>query len=227
METVLLIDDSNFMRTLIKNIVVKQGLTVIGEAENGVIGTELYKELNPDFVILDMIMDEKDGLTTLEQILEYNPDAVVFAVSSMLGQKYYAEKATSLGAKEIMTKPIDVRKFKAALRKYSKHPHFDESSQSVKKFLSEDDWQELLVIFRRETEKAITTMRETVSSGNLKLFTITAHSMKSMLANNDEFELSDMAHLLEVAGQDGNTDYISENLEDFIEALDRVAKAHT
>ena len=222
MGTVLIIDDSNFMRTLIKNIVAKKGHTVVGEAENGEIGIEKYIELKPDVVTLDLVMDEKDGLAALEQIISHDPDAVVIMLSSMMGQKSFAEDAKALGAKEILTKPVDVRKFSAILKKYTKGS--GEPSQAGNGDLNDDDWQELIEVFRRDAEKAILTLRETVKSGNMKLFTITVHGMKSALANIDEFEASDMASLLEAAGKNGNSGFISENTEDFIKALGRIIK---
>ena len=225
MGTVLIIDDSNFMRTLIKNIVKKQGLTVVGEAENGEIGTAKYKELAPDIVTLDLVMDEKDGLATLEHIIDHNPEAVVIMLSSMLGQKYFADKAKSLGAKEILTKPIDTQKFNALLRKYTKHLHTGEPSQPGTDDLAEEEWRQLLEVFRRDAEKVITTLRETIKSGDLKLFTTSIHAIKSALANIDEFEVSDMAYLLEMAAKNGNTGYISDNTESFIAALEQVVKS--
>ena len=106
-KTVLIIDDSEFMRGLIKSILNRNGFRVVGEAENGKIGVEKYKQLRPDIVTSDVIMDETCGLTALEQIMEHNPNAKVIVISSMMGQKWYADEAKLKGAKAILTKPID------------------------------------------------------------------------------------------------------------------------
>jgi len=106
MKTVLVVDDSSLMRRLIKNIVTKNGYDVIGEATNGKIGVEKYKELKPDVVTLDMVMDEMNGLEALKLIIEENPEANVIMVSSM-GQDVIVRDAIVAGAKNFLLKPFD------------------------------------------------------------------------------------------------------------------------
>jgi len=106
MKTVLVVDDSSLMRRLIKNIVTKNGYNVIGEAVNGKLGVEKYKELKPDIVTLDMVMDEMNGLEALKLIIEENPDANVIMVSSM-GQEVIVRDAIVAGAKNFLLKPFD------------------------------------------------------------------------------------------------------------------------
>ena len=57
---ILLVDDAAFMRMMLKDILVKNGYEVLGEAENGLKAVEKYKELNPDLVIMDITMPERD-----------------------------------------------------------------------------------------------------------------------------------------------------------------------
>ena len=53
---ILVVDDAQFMRMMVKNILSSSGYEIAGEAENGVQGLAKYKELKPDLVIMDMIM---------------------------------------------------------------------------------------------------------------------------------------------------------------------------
>jgi len=106
MKTVLIVDDSSMMRRMIKNILVKNGFTVVGEAENGELGVNKYKELRPDFVTMDLIMDEMTGMEALKHILDEDPDANVIMVSSM-GQDVIIRDAIVLGAKNFLLKPFD------------------------------------------------------------------------------------------------------------------------
>ena len=106
-KTVLIIDDSGFMRSLIKDIMQRNGFRVVGEAENGKIGAEKYKILKPDIVTTDVIMDDGDGMSALEQILEYDPNAKVIVISSMISQKLFAEEALQKGAKAVVDKPVE------------------------------------------------------------------------------------------------------------------------
>ena len=116
MKTVLIVDDSSLMRRLIKNIVVKNGYDVLGEAENGKKGVEKYKELRPDFVTLDLIMEEMNGLEALKLIIQEDPDASVIIVSSM-GQEVIVRDAIIAGAKHFLLKPFDERQVIDAISK--------------------------------------------------------------------------------------------------------------
>ncbi len=79
---------------------------------------------------------------------------------------------------------------------------------------------QILKYFINDAEKAIVTLRETMESGNVKLFTITAHAMKSALANVGENEASRAAAELEKAGHSGDTGFITANIGGFIKALE-------
>ena len=106
MKTVLVVDDSEFMRTLIKKNISGLDVEVIGEAEDGKIALEKYIELKPDIVTLDLAMQEHGGLEALEKIMQHNPDAKVIIVCSTAGQGTVTDEATALGAYAIVKKPI-------------------------------------------------------------------------------------------------------------------------
>ena len=106
MKTVLIVDDSSLMRRIIRRIVTKNGYDVVGEAVNGKYGVEKYKELNPDIVTMDLVMDEMNGLEALKLIVGENPNANVIMVSSM-GQEAIVRDAIVLGAKNFLLKPFD------------------------------------------------------------------------------------------------------------------------
>jgi len=53
---VLIVDDAAFMRMMLKDILTKNGYEVIGEAENGKVAVEKYKELQPELVTMDITM---------------------------------------------------------------------------------------------------------------------------------------------------------------------------
>jgi len=116
MKTVLIVDDSAFMRRLIKKIILKNNFDVVGEANNGKLGVEKYKELRPDLVTMDLIMDEMNGLDALKEILEFDPDANVIMVSSM-GQDVIVRDAIVLGAKNFLLKPLDEEQVMEAIKK--------------------------------------------------------------------------------------------------------------
>lgn len=102
---VLIIDDGVFMRSLIKRMLEANGFEIVGEAEDGVAGVARYEELKPDLVTLDITMPRQDGVTTLDKIIESDPDATVVMVSS-LGQEENVKNAIRLGAKGFVVKPF-------------------------------------------------------------------------------------------------------------------------
>jgi two-component system chemotaxis response regulator CheY len=51
---VLIVDDAAFMRLSIKNMLEKNGFTVVGEAENGLAAVQKYNELKPNIVTMDI-----------------------------------------------------------------------------------------------------------------------------------------------------------------------------
>lgn len=106
MKQVLIADDAAFMRMSIKNMLVRNGYEVIGEAENGKEAVRKYKELKPDVVTLDITMPEMDGLEALRQIKSYDPKANVIIVSAM-GQQAMILEAISGGAKSFLVKPFN------------------------------------------------------------------------------------------------------------------------
>jgi len=116
MAKILIVDDAAFMRISIKNMLTKNGYEVVGEAENGVIGVELYKELQPDIVTMDITMPEMSGLDALKEINKIDPGAKVVMVSAM-GQEAMVREAIVSGAKGFIVKPFKEEGIIAAIKK--------------------------------------------------------------------------------------------------------------
>lgn len=109
MKNILIVDDSNLMRNIIKKMFIKHGYRVAGEAENGNMALEKYKELNPDIVTLDITMKGMSGLEALSEILRYDKNAKVVMVSAM-GQHSIVKEAAAAGAKGFLVKPFKEEK---------------------------------------------------------------------------------------------------------------------
>lgn len=108
MRTVLIIEDSQTSRTMLKNILNDSGYEVVAEAENGQIGYEKYCELKPDIVTLDITMPVMDGIETLEKIKAYDDKAKVVIVTAT-GHKGKMLDAIKLGATDFVTKPFEAK----------------------------------------------------------------------------------------------------------------------
>lgn len=107
--TILLVDDSAFMRLTLKNMLTRNGFTVVGEAENGQEAIEKYKELKPNFVLMDILMPIEDGLGAVREIIKIDPQSKIVMVSA-IGQETVIQEAIQLGAKAYLIKPATPEK---------------------------------------------------------------------------------------------------------------------
>jgi two-component system chemotaxis response regulator CheY len=106
---VLVVDDSHFMRTAISAILVNNGMEIVGEAEDGHTALEMYRELRPDLVTMDIIMPETSGIDAAREILSIDPGAVI-VMCSALGQKALVNDALKAGARDFLVKPFNPSK---------------------------------------------------------------------------------------------------------------------
>jgi two-component system chemotaxis response regulator CheY len=104
MSDVLIADDSEFMRNLLKEI-LEEDHTIIGEVENGVEAVEAYEEVNPDLVMMDIVMPIQDGIEATDEIKTDHPDATIIMCTSV-GQEEKMKEAVKAGADGYITKPF-------------------------------------------------------------------------------------------------------------------------
>ena len=115
-KNILICDDAAFMRMMIKDILIKNGYIVAGEAENGAKAVEKYNELKPDLVLMDITMPEMDGIQALKKIKESSPEAVVIMCSAM-GQQAMVIESIQAGAKDFIVKPFQADRVLEAVKK--------------------------------------------------------------------------------------------------------------
>ena len=104
LKTLLVVDDAAFMRLNLKNI-LKDKYEIVGEAENGKEAVEMYQELEPDYVTMDITMPEMDGLEAIKAIMDIDPAAQIVVCSAM-GQQKMVIQAIDTGAKDFIVKPF-------------------------------------------------------------------------------------------------------------------------
>lgn len=113
---VLIVDDAAFMRMMIKDILSKNGFDVVGEAENGKVAIEKFKELNPDLVTMDITMPEMDGIQAVKRLKEIDGNSKIVMCSAM-GQQAMVIDAIQAGAKDFIVKPFQPDRVLEAVRK--------------------------------------------------------------------------------------------------------------
>jgi len=116
MKRILVIDDDDHVRKLVRDILERAGYVAI-DAPNGEIGMRLYRMQPVDLIITDIFMPEKEGLETIRELLRDFPDAKIIAISGggMTGALSYLSLAKSFGALRTLAKPFNRRELLAAV----------------------------------------------------------------------------------------------------------------
>ncbi len=119
MSTVLIVDDALFMRVTIGNMLRDLEYEVIGEAENGKVAIEKYRELQPDVVTMDITMPVMSGIEAVKAICSEFPDAKIIMITA-LGQQKVLKVALENGAKDFITKPFHPIQLKKVMHNVTK-----------------------------------------------------------------------------------------------------------
>ncbi|MBD3219718.1 response regulator [bacterium] len=115
-QTVIIADDAQFMRVMLKDILEDLGFTVIAEAADGHQAVQRYVEHRPDLILIDITMPGLDGVAACREIVMRDPDARVVMVSA-LGQKDAVLEAVRAGAVDFVIKPFEPERVEETLRK--------------------------------------------------------------------------------------------------------------
>ncbi|MES2218005.1 MAG: response regulator [Pseudomonadota bacterium] len=109
MKTILIVDDSAFMRGILKEALAQHTPPLeIYEADGKVTAAELLKKIHPDLVLLDIVMrdNEFEGIEVLKDLKEFYPKVKVIMLTSV-GQTAVVEECKKLGARDYIEKPFD------------------------------------------------------------------------------------------------------------------------
>jgi two-component system chemotaxis response regulator CheY len=101
----MIVDDTLFMRRMLRDLLVAQGYEVAAEARNGREAVENYQKTLPDLVIMDITMPEMDGIEAVRAILQADPQARI-VMCSALGQNGPVMEALQAGALDFVLKPF-------------------------------------------------------------------------------------------------------------------------
>lgn len=114
---ILICDDSILARKQLKDIILSIGKPAFAEASDGQMAIDKYKETNPDLVFLDIVMPKKDGNVAIQEIMDYNPKALIIIVSSV-GTQSQLKCALEAGAMDFIQKPIDKEQVLKVIKTY-------------------------------------------------------------------------------------------------------------
>jgi two-component system chemotaxis response regulator CheY len=104
--TVMIVDDSLFMRKMLRDILEEEGYEVVAEASDGEEAVAKFREYRPELTTLDIVMPNKTGIEALREIMALEPAARVVMCSAM-GQESLTAAAAEAGAKAFIVKPFN------------------------------------------------------------------------------------------------------------------------
>ena len=106
---VLIVDDNDLMRTLLRGILRNENCQVIGDARNGILALEFIERNKPDIVFLDVMMPEMDGLEALLAIRKQHPEISVIMITGNPSVDNVKESIEG-GAQGFIVKPFNSAK---------------------------------------------------------------------------------------------------------------------
>jgi len=112
---VLIVDDSQYTVDMLRDILDDE-FDIVGETGNGDEAVELYHELEPDLVVMDLVISGTNGVKATAQIKQDDPDAKVLILTSV-DNRAKRRQAADAGADDYMKKPFDPEDLVDALQK--------------------------------------------------------------------------------------------------------------
>jgi signal transduction histidine kinase/DNA-binding NarL/FixJ family response regulator/PAS domain-containing protein len=237
---VLLVDDVETNLYVARGLMAPYGLSIEIAASGFEAVEKIENGSTYDIIFMDHFMPKMDGMETTKKIREmgYTNPIIALTANALAGQ---AEMFMENGFDGFISKPIDIRQLNALLNKFIRDKYPSEviniaRRQAAKintaKFsenMRQSSGPELAAIFTRDAEKANEALKTILSGGfrekdDFMQYVISAHSMKSALANIGEPDLSDLALKLELAGRSENISVIKAKTPEFLEKLSEVIK---
>ena len=116
-KTVLVVDDSMYMRSLIADAVTGAGYLVVGQAANGESAIDMALELKPDMITLDNILPDMIGTDILRVLKKEEKIASKVIMISAVGQESVIQEGMELGASDYIVKPFTSEQLVASVNK--------------------------------------------------------------------------------------------------------------
>mgnify|MGYP000149634254 FL=1 len=119
MAKILVIDDEEQLRDLIKKMLTRDGHQVL-MAQDGEEGVRGFHQFNPDLIITDIIMPNKDGIEVIMELLKSHPDLPIIAISGgrrAITAGFNLDSAEMLGVKGILQKPFTHQQLQEVIQK--------------------------------------------------------------------------------------------------------------
>lgn len=111
----LVVDDEGHLRSMLRALLKRMGITNLYEASNGTEACEVYKEKSPTLVLMDVNMPGMNGIETLQELRRSDPNATVVMMTSMTSRKM-VEASIDSGAAHFIRKDTPMKEIESILR---------------------------------------------------------------------------------------------------------------
>lgn len=118
MRTALIVDDHPVIRMAVRMLLERNGLEVVGEADNGVDAVQLVRQHEPDVVILDIGIPRLDGLNVISRIRSLGLDSHVLVLTSLPAEGF-CQRCLQAGARGFVSKEEDLQNLVIAINSIS------------------------------------------------------------------------------------------------------------
>ena len=110
----MIVDDSNVIRSKIRRSIQNDRFDLVASASNGTSALQKFHETTPDVVTMDLTMPHMDGIECIERLVEINPNVLILVVSA-LSDKATGIEALEKGARGFLLKPFNEQDLNNAL----------------------------------------------------------------------------------------------------------------
>ena len=232
-----MVDDNQMNLNVFKGL-LKATKILVSTASGGEECLEVVKQTNFDIVFLDHMMPGMDGIETIQRLRVDFPLLPVYALTAntAVGEEFYVSK----GFDGYLTKPIDGRLLEKTILKHLpeeivQRPESTENAQVIEEIPEEMSWiydteglnaeegitnsggvssfMFALDLFYDTIEENSKVINDALADGDIRLYTIKVHSLKSSARIIGALELSEACAQLENAGNKEDTAFIDENTD--------------
>ena len=237
---ILVVDDNPINLSVIKGL-LKATKVFVTTSTSGEDAIDKIKDNHFDIVLLDHMMPGMDGIETVEKIREFEPDLPVYALTAnaTAGEDFYKSK----GFNGYLSKPVDTEILEKTIlshlpesmvEKFTRDENVEELKELPENMLWINDIESISVedgiknsggiesfifalgLFLDTIDSNTKVIRDAYEDGNIRLYTIKVHALKSSCRIIGALEMSSRAATLEDAGNRNDVEFIEANTERFL-----------
>ena len=114
--SIMIVDDNDMMRSILRGILRGEEYDVVGEARNGVQAVEVAERMRPDIICMDVMMPEKDGISAMSEIKSTRPETEIVMITCNADPETVQDSIQN-GASGFIVKPFNAAKVLSTLAK--------------------------------------------------------------------------------------------------------------